>query len=86
MVQTLAKEGLWKVEEGRDRWVLNDIKEAMEHEHELDARLDAIVRKKIDSLSRNVPLGSPEWDVLYRKYYEEESREPTERGLTTGID
>ena len=74
MVSTLVKEGLWKVEDGRERWVLNDIKDAMEQEHEVDTRLDAVVRKKIASLSRNVPLGSPEWDVLYRKYYEEELR------------
>jgi hypothetical protein len=46
----------------------------MEHEHDVDVRIDALARKKIASLSRDVPLGSPEWDVLYRKYYEEESR------------
>jgi len=74
VVDTLAKEGLWKVEDGRERWVLNDIKEALDHEAEADVRIDGLVRKKIASLSRNVPLGSPEWDVLYRKYYEEESR------------
>jgi hypothetical protein len=74
VVDTLTKEGLWRLEEGRDRWVLNDIKDAMEHEQEVDVRIDAMVRKKIGSLSRNIPLGSPEWDVLYRKYYEEESR------------
>ena len=38
------------------------------------------VRKKIASLSRNVPLGSPEWDILYRKYYEEESRKSRSTG------
>jgi hypothetical protein len=74
VLETLAKEGLWKLEEGRDRWVLSDIKDAMEHEQEADVRIDAIVRRKIESLSRKVPLGSPEWDILYRKYYEEESR------------
>jgi hypothetical protein len=26
------------------------------------------------SLSRQVPAGSREWDVLYRKYFEEEMR------------
>ena len=39
-----------------------------------DARIDAIVRRKITSLSRQVPPGSREWDVLYQKYYAEESR------------
>lgn len=37
-------------------------------------QLDEIVRQKIQSLSRHVPPGSREWDVLYRKYHEEESR------------
>ena len=36
--------------------------------------LDQIVRDKIASLSRHVPPGSREWDILYRKYFEEESR------------
>ena len=37
-------------------------------------RLDEIVRQKIQSLSRPIPLGSREWDILYRKYLEEERR------------
>jgi hypothetical protein len=37
-------------------------------------QVDEIVRQKIQSLSRHVPLGSREWDILYRKYFEEESR------------
>jgi len=31
-------------------------------------------RRKIESQRRNIPEGSPEWDVLYRKYYAEELR------------
>jgi len=34
--------------------------------------VDEKVRKKIASLSRGVHEGSREWEVLYRKYYEEE--------------
>jgi hypothetical protein len=37
-------------------------------------QIDDIVRQKIDSLSRRVPPGSREWDILYRKYFEEEAR------------
>jgi hypothetical protein len=80
IVDTLVKEGLWEVEEGRQRFVLNELKDALDHEHEVDARIDALIRKKIASLSRNVPLGSPEWDILYRKYYEEESRKGRSSG------
>lgn len=34
--------------------------------------VDTFVRKKIASLSRNVPEGGREWEILYRKYFEEE--------------
>jgi hypothetical protein len=37
-------------------------------------QIDGVVRQKILSLSRRVPPGSREWDILYRKYFEEESR------------
>jgi hypothetical protein len=33
---------------------------------------DALAREKISRLSRRVPEGSREWDILYRKYLEEE--------------
>jgi hypothetical protein len=39
-----------------------------------EERLDEVVRRKIQSLSRPVPPGSREWDVLYRKYFEEEAK------------
>jgi hypothetical protein len=39
-----------------------------------EERLDEVVRRKIQSLSRPVPQGSREWDVLYRKYFEEEAK------------
>ncbi len=36
-----------------------------------DAMEDA-ARRKIESQKRGIPEGSPEWDLLFRKYYEEE--------------
>jgi hypothetical protein len=36
--------------------------------------LDRAVRAKIASLSRDVPEGGREWDILYRQYLEEERR------------
>jgi hypothetical protein len=38
-----------------------------------DEAIDAIVRRKIETQKRTIQEGSDEWDVLYRKYYEEES-------------
>ncbi len=36
--------------------------------------IDSKVRKMVETLKRNVPEGSPEWDVMYSKYFEEELR------------
>lgn len=37
-----------------------------------DQEIDLRAREKVASLKRNVVEGSPEWDILYRKYYDEE--------------
>lgn len=37
-----------------------------------DMDIDQKARDKVASLKRGVVEGSPEWDILYRKYYEEE--------------
>ena len=37
-----------------------------------DVEIDKRAREKVASLKRNVMEGSPEWDVMYKKYYEEE--------------
>ena len=34
--------------------------------------IDQAVTARVASLKRGVPEGSPEWDVLYGKYFEEE--------------
>lgn len=57
-----------------DRLVLQDIKAALTDFLQIDDVVDAKVRRKIASLSRRVPEGSAEWDVLYRQYFEEEKR------------
>ena len=36
--------------------------------------VDKQARHKIESQTRQIPEGSAEWDILYRKYYEEEVR------------
>ena len=37
-----------------------------------DEVIDQAVRYKIESQSREIPEGSEEWDILYRRYYDEE--------------
>jgi len=37
-----------------------------------EMRIDQAARLKIQSQRRIIPEGSQEWDILYRKYYNEE--------------
>ena len=43
-----------------------------------EARIDQSARQKIESQKRAIPEGSAEWEILYRKYYEEELRNVVE--------
>jgi uncharacterized protein len=37
-----------------------------------EGRIDSAARQKIESQRRTILEGSQEWDILYRKYYNEE--------------
>ena len=37
-----------------------------------EARIDAAARQKIENQKRTILEGTQEWDILYRKYYNEE--------------
>ena len=44
------------------------LEELLNHE----AKIDAAARHKIENQKRTILEGSQEWDILYRKYYNEE--------------
>ena len=44
-----------------------------------EEEIDKAARHKIESQKRAIPEGSGEWDILYRKYYEEEMRSMIEK-------
>jgi uncharacterized protein len=50
-----------------------EIVRLISEEMKADEAIDAMVRRKIESQKRTIVEGSDEWDVLYRKYYEEET-------------
>jgi uncharacterized protein len=52
--------------------VLREIKRSITGELQFEDDADEAARRTIHSLSRKVPEGSREWDVLYRKYRDEE--------------
>jgi hypothetical protein len=68
----LRKDGL--ADFPTERRALIETKQVLSEFFHQEDKIDDIVRHKIQSLSRPVPVGSREWDVLYRKYFEEESR------------
>ena len=53
--------------------IRQEIFKLISDEMKADEAIDAIVRRKIESQKRTIAEGSDEWDVLYRKYYEEET-------------
>ena len=52
--------------------ILRETKRTIADELKFEDEADEAARRTIQSLSRKVPEGSREWDVLYRKYMEEE--------------
>lgn len=52
--------------------IRQEIVKLISDELKSDEAIDAIVRRKIETQKRPIIEGSDEWEVLYRKYYEEE--------------
>lgn len=59
---------------GADGPVLKDIKKVLAAELAQEEDIDRKVKAKLSSYSRGIVEGSSEWDVLYRKTFEEELR------------
>jgi hypothetical protein len=74
LMKTLTKEGLVAVR--NERVFLNAVKTALTDTLSLDDRLDALTRAR---MPKHALPGSREWDVLYRKIYEEERRKLSDR-------
>jgi hypothetical protein len=53
--------------------IRQEIVRMISDEMKADEAIDALVRRKIESQKRPIVEGSDEWEVLYRKYYEEET-------------
>jgi len=49
-----------------------EVRRVLENLMAQEARIDAAARQKIESQRRTILEGSQEWDILYRKYYNEE--------------
>ncbi len=58
------------VEDGKVR---REIKRSIVSFLRISEDIDSAVRKKLQSFSRKIVEGSPEWEVLYKKFYKEEA-------------
>jgi len=73
ILQAVKKSPLVKMNSA-DGAVLKDIKKILATELAQEEEIDRKVRAKLSSYSRGIVEGSSEWDVLYRKTFEEELR------------
>ena len=69
-----AFKGEGKVSFSDEKKALITIKQAIHNFGEMLDHLDDLIRQKIDSMKRQLPEGSQEWDLLYRRLLEEELR------------
>jgi hypothetical protein len=72
IIDGLRKGGL--ADFNNDGRALSETKQVLHQFFAGEDGIDDVVRRKIQSLGRHVPVGSREWDILYRKYFEEEAR------------
>ena len=69
MLKVVTGEKLGRIR--NERLFLNEAKLGLSDGFSLDGRLDQLARAR---MPKRVLPGSREWDVLYRRYYEEERR------------
>lgn len=70
IIDTLYREDM--VDFPREEIALNEVKRRITDYLRVEDEVDEIVRGKIHSMSRVIPEGGREWDVLYKKFFKEE--------------
>jgi hypothetical protein len=65
-------------EEGKVR---AEIKRTVISELKIGEEIESVVRRKLQSFSRKIVEGSPEWEILYKKFFKEEE---VKRGRASG--
>jgi hypothetical protein len=71
----IISDGIWKddlVDFADDNKVLQEIKLTITNYLKVGDDADETARRKIRSLKKYIPEGSKEWDILYKKYCQEE--------------
>lgn len=71
LVETVEDEGA----------IRREIKRTIMSELKIGEEIDQVVRKKLQSFTKKLIEGSPEWEVLYKKFFREEEMK---KGRATG--
>ncbi len=71
LVETVEDEGA----------IRREIKRTILSELKIGEEIDQVVRKKLQSFTKKLIEGSPEWEVLYKKFFREEE---IKKGRATG--
>ncbi|HXW69011.1 MAG TPA: DUF507 family protein [Dissulfurispiraceae bacterium] len=71
MLKGLMEKGLIILKED-DSLVRREIKRTITNELKVGEDLDTEVRKKLQSYTKKLIEGSPEWEIMYKKLFEEE--------------
>jgi hypothetical protein len=71
VVETIEDEGA----------IRREIKRTIISELMVGEEIDQVVRKKLQSFTKKLIEGSPEWEVLYKKFFREEE---IKKGRATG--
>ena len=80
LLKNLIDQNLVELTEN-DSSVRREIKRTIVAELRVGEEIDGIVRKKLQSFSKKVIEGSPEWEVMYKKFFKEEE---VKRGRASG--
>jgi hypothetical protein len=73
IVKALQKPGTVKLLKAENDVRLQVVK-TLSDELKIEEAIDAEVRRKLASYSRKIVEGNREWDVMYQKLYEEETK------------
>ncbi len=80
LLRDLIKEGLVETIEDEGA-IRREIKRTIISELKIGEEIDQVVRKKLQSYTKKLIEGSPEWEVLYKKFFREEE---IKKGRATG--
>lgn len=71
LLKGLINKGLISLKDEESQ-IRKEIKRTIISELKIGEDIDTAVRKKLQSFSKKLTEGSPEWEILYKKFFDEE--------------